>query len=906
MVCAVPDSPAAGSDRTQRSRDGVPHFALTHEQHRPRSVFSLNGRWQLAGGTSAVAPSEYPSTVQVPAVVDTAEPPYDWRSFDLHWYRTTFTLTELRDVEFVFLKIEQSMFGTEVWLNGVHLGGSISCYTSHEYPVTEHLRKEGENELHVRVGAKSTLPPESAVGRDQEKEIYTPGIWGDVSLTCVGGARVKLVQVIPHIGTGIAEVRAWIQNLEFKRESLLVSARIFERESDEAVSPILDQPLVLEDHGTAMLTFQIPIDEMELWSPEHPFLYEVELVIHEGKAELDCLRTRFGMREFTIVGPDFYLNGHRILLRGSNIAFHRFLSDKQRKLLPWDAAWITRALIDIPKEHNFNFFRNHLGQMYNRWYDIADEHGMLIQNEWQFWCATGTDVQIRKEFTEWLQDNWNHPSIIIWDPLNEASDETVQREIVPEMKALDPTRPWESVDFLEEHPYIYTLGMVMNDRQFGFARPLEAIEQLPVPSMVNEFLWWWFNDQWEPTVLTKMIVTRWMGREYTKQDVIDHQSFLAQELIELFRRLRIKAIQPFVYISNNDGPTAHWFLGDIKDLQPKPLLAAVKNAFAPFGVSIELWDRHFVVRRPYSVRVFVFNDSQLPRKGTLKFGVLTSDDQWISKQFIPVEVPPVSDTVLTLEFLLPNMLDDWRVAAELQEEGAAIAISTKPAFAFDLPKVPTLSGRTVVFDPSGEVQTFLRSCGSVPEEFLHTTLTAGDVLLVHGNGAGNAVYTARKAEVTRFLNEGGRMAVIEPEFRVVGSAVHSIAEGLNLTIKHRPDVDKGGYDSYVFAEDPSHPLWKHLAGKHLKMFNGAYGGEIVAQYDVESSMPGVRRAVCGMDLNVTAASEIAYGRGSVVLYRLQIRGRLLDLPPGPLYARRRDPVAQQLLLNLLEYCHTVQ
>ncbi|KKT90630.1 MAG: Beta-galactosidase, partial [Parcubacteria group bacterium GW2011_GWF2_45_11] len=39
------------------------------------------------------------------------------------------------------------------------------------------------------------------------------------------------------------------------------------------------------------------------------------------------------------------------------------------------------------------------------------------------------------------------------ETLNEASDEHVQQEIVPKMKLLDPTRPWESVDFVEEHPY---------------------------------------------------------------------------------------------------------------------------------------------------------------------------------------------------------------------------------------------------------------------------------------------------------------------------------------------------------------------------------------------------------------------------------------------------------------------
>jgi hypothetical protein len=863
----------------------------------------MNGHWEVAGGSAEAPPHDFASLVPVPAVVDMAEPPYDWQSFDYHWYRKTFILSGVGETQFVFLKIQQSMFGAQVWLNGVHLGGSISCYTSHEYAITDHLRKEGTNELLVRIGARTTLPPESAVGRDQEKEIYTPGIWGDVSLTVVGGARVHLVQVIPHIDSFTAEVRVWIQNLEFKRESLLISARIFEKNSDEAVSSIRDLQLLLDDHATAQVTYEIPIDEAELWSPEHPFLYEVELTIHEGKRELDALRTTFGMREFTVAGRDFLLNGKRILLRGSNIAFHRFLSDKQRKLLPWNEAWIKRALIDVPKAHNFNFFRNHLGQMYNRWYDLADEYGMLIQNEWQFWCTTGTDAQIRTEFTEWLHDNWNHPSIIIWDPLNESTDETVQKEIVPAMKALDPTRPWESVDFTEEHPYIYSLGMVLNNRPFGFTRSLDAIEQSPVPTMINEFLWWWFNDQWEPTVLTKMIVQRWMGRDYSKQDVIDHQSFLAQELIELFRRMRVNAIQPFVYISNNDGPTAHWFLGDIKDLQPKPMLRAVKNAFAPFGVSIELWDRHFMVGQPYTVRIFVFNDSQRVRRGRIKFGVMTSDDQWMTRQFLPVEVGPVSDTIVEATFTLPNGMDDWRIAAELQEDDQSLATSLKLTLPFYEPTVPALKNRIVLLDPSGEIEEFLTARGIPSEDFSDSVLGQGKTLVLNGNVLGNPVYTARKNEVEKFLKEGGRLVLLEPEFRVVGNAEHAIVEGLSVKIAHRPDPDKGGYDSYVFAEDPSHPLWKKIAGKHLKMFNGAYGGEIVSQYDVDLSANSTRLASCGMDLNVVAAAETAVGSGKVILCRLQVRGRLVPSgTPDALFARRMDPVARQLMLNLIEYC----
>lgn len=872
-------------------------FSFSRDSAKPRNVFSLNGTWSIAGGSS-VQPANFPSTIVLPSVVDTAEPQYDWLHAQFHWYRTTFTLANISSEQNIFLKIAQSMFGTEVWLNGNHLGGSISCYTSHEYLLNKFLNST-ENELVIRVGSKNTLPPESAVGRDQEKEIYTPGIWGDVELICVGKARIKLVQIIPHCETKIAEVRAWMENLTDEKHSFSVSTEIVEKASQEKSSTAVHSSIELEAHSTGQIIFHLPIERMRLWSPENPFLYEAHLFVQERKMFLDALPVVFGMREFKVLGADFYLNGKKILLRGGNIAFHRFLSDKQRKLLPWNEEWIKKILIDIPKAHHFNFFRNHLGQMYNRWYDIADENGMLLQNEWQFWGATGSNEQIRKEFTAWLQDNWNHPSIIIWDPLNESSDQTIQHEIVPEMKKLDPTRPWESVDFLEEHPYIFSLGMVLNDRKFGFARSLQEIEHLPVPSMVNEFLWWWCNDAWEPTVLTKEIVERWLGRAYSQEELMTHQSFLAQELIELFRRMRIKAIQPFVYLSNNDGPTAHWFLGDIKDLQPKPLLRTLRNAFAPFGVSLEVWDRHFFTQENRSLRIFIFNDSHSPKEGVVTFGIKNSDNVWLTKKEFHVTLFPVSDVVRTQQFTFPSEAGTYFLCAEIFELGRVVSYSKKIAYTFHPPK-PEMSNEIILFDPTKEISSFLAQQQMKTLSFFEQWSSA-KIMFLNGRVFTDVQYQSKKNDVEQFVKNGGTLIINEPEFRVMGTAQDEIIPGVSLKISQRADVDKGGYDSYVFAEEPLHPLWKGIEKVHLQFFNGAYGGEIVSQYDVEFSLPAQRLASCGLHLQVNAVSELHYGKGKIILSRIQIRGRLCssDSSYQELYARRPDPVAQQYLFNLL-------
>jgi hypothetical protein len=544
--------------------------------------------------------------------------------------------------------------------------------------------------------------------------------------------------------------------------------------------------------------------------------------------------------------------------------------------------------------------------MYNRWYDLADEYGMLLQNEWPFWTTTGTKEQITREFTRWLQDNWNHPSIIIWDALNESSDEIVQKEIVPEMKKLDPTRPWESVDFVEEHPYIYSLGPVLNDRKMGFTRALDEIEQASTPSMVNEFLWWWLDSTGKPTSLTEEVVERWLGREYNSDELFGHQNFLAQELVELFRRMRVDAIQPFVYLSNNQGPTGHWFLGNIKVLKPKPILSVLKNAFAPFGVSLELWDRHFFAGERRTMRLFVFNDTPEAKTGVVRYGVVNDNHLWVSSNFAHLRVEGGGCSILPIEIAFPHIPGTYHVEAELQNVNnpATLARSRKTAHVFAQPEVTEnlRSARLVLFDSHHGLTQFLDARGIPHEDFAETTLNDQQALVVAAGRVRTPRYSNRLAEISRFVVAGHAVVIIEPELGLAGKETISLLDDLNLEIEKRVDADKGGYDSYVFAEDPSHPLWNGITKEHLKMFNGALGGEMVSQHNVIPLASHTVLARCGLRLNVIAVTELAAGAGKVIISRLQTRGRLMDHEQSnSLFDRRVDPVAQRYLLNLLAY-----
>jgi len=869
-----------------------------------RISINLNGIWEIEPGGKDNPPTEFTHRIQVPSLVDCAEPSYDWQSQDFHWYRKRFHADENQIGRPAFLRIEQSMFGTAVWVNGSYAGESISCYTSQEYRIDSFLEYKAENEIIVRIGQRATLPPESAVGKDQERLSFIPGIWGDVELIFTGEVRVKLVQILPRLDNSSVDVNIWIENLADVARDVVLTGQVFEKISSSASSGIVSDRITLAPASELKFSLSIPVVNPMLWSPESPFLYVFTANIQTSDGNLlDKTETDFGMREFKIDGTNFYLNGKKIFLRGSNIAFHRFLSDYDRRLLPWNEDWIRRVLIEIPKEHNFNFFRAHLGHMYNLWYDIADEAGMLIQDEWQFWGATGTKAQITKEFSDWLKDNWNHPGIVIWDALNESSDEVVQNEIIPGMKKLDPTRPWESHDFFEDHPYIYSLGPVLVDRKFGYTRSLSDIERSSFPSQVNEYLWWWLDKDFVPSELTKKVVRRWLGESYTQDELVERQSFLASELTELFRRLGVKCIQPFVYLSANDGPTSHWFTGDIAELTPKPVLDVLKSAFEPLGVSVELWDRHFYAGEKRDMTVFVFNDYPSEKMGTLDFGIKDSSRNWISSSKLTFTVPPSENTKENVTVSFPDLPGDYYVSAEVTDaDNGRKSSSMKIAHVYSNAIVDkSLAGTRIgVADGSGEITEYLNSAGVIAEQLKASDISSLDVILLSGGVLDSLEHEQRG--ITGWINRGGRLIIIEPERGICERTKLSLP-GIKLIIEPRADADQGGYDSYVFADDYSHPIWKGIRKEDMQMFNGAFGGEMVPQMDLTIEGKHAVLARSGLNLARPVVVEAKSGDGLVIISSIEISGRLIASADSyaNLYARRPDPVARRLLLNLIAY-----
>ena len=149
------------------------------------------------------------------------------------------------------------------------------------------------------------------------------------------------------------------------------------------------------------------------------------------------------------------------------------------------------------------------------------------------------------------------------------------------------------------------------------------------------------------------------------------------------------------------------------------------------------------------------------------------------------------------------------------------------------------------------------------------------------------------------------MLFLEPDFGLETPCSLELADGATLTLTPQFDPEAGGYDTVVIPTPQAPSALLHAMPRlHLGYFNGGIGNITTGESDVDLGSAAERWLVCGLERKRTAVAGLHVGKGLVVASRLQFTGRLLpgdvvDRIEGQQFARHTDPLAQQLLLNLL-------
>jgi len=247
--------------------------------------------------------------------------------------------------------------------------------------------------------------------------------------------------------------------------------------------------------GASEVEVEFGVNAPALWSPEEPNLYQFRARLESDHGE-DTWSCRTGFREVVTQGPDFLLNGRRLILKG--VARHDMWKEQgftlSRRQMEQDMRMI--------KAMGANFIRQVHYPHHRYLVDLADEYGLLISEEPGYWnmdfrTMSRTMIELGYRIMERvIRRDWNSPSVFAWLLSNECTltAETLRegKEIcnrldpigrlvsvansMPKEKA-NPILEQSGMDFFDQHPYTYDVDDFDKEAAFdGPSRPLTFTE----------------------------------------------------------------------------------------------------------------------------------------------------------------------------------------------------------------------------------------------------------------------------------------------------------------------------------------------------------------------------------------------------------------------------------------------
>ncbi len=674
-----------------------------------RLTVSLDGTWAI--GTKRVSGSwsvpntvpfdvDFINSIPVPGLWHSAA--YDLGSYSgtMSWYKKTVTLAEA-PTEQVLLYIGSAQYGRHIYVNGQY-AGSYEYNYSHSYTDITSFLKKGENEIVIMLGAWSiqfTDPDTVAhVLYDGESTEDEPGITDSVSLIFNAAPEVQSVQTNPDLDKGTVQVQVTLRNRSDQNVTSDVAITVYElgvfengvaKQTEVKAGEFTQKGVKVNKDGTA--TFVVDAVELQnwtkdkCWSPDSPFLYRIEI-----KTDGDTYTTRFGMRTFDFDPVTKYarLNGEIFYLFGTNVAIERYFDDPLCGNTPWQEDWI-RKLYSEFKDVNWVCFRTHLGHANNKWFDIADEMGMMIFDEYAIWgdndgCTIDT---IMPEIYAWMDARANHPSMIVFDAQNEAVGATFTDEIIRRGREYDlQKRPWDNGwrppvgenDPVECHPYIIGGQGISGLKNMNVSKPIITTADIgwtydthpDHPYLINEHGEYWINR--EGAAMSGTAGT-WNSAlpGATNEERLAYYAELMAAQMEAFRTERAYIGLLFFCGLGSSFPSAQGVTSDILSpdvstaefLQIRPYTKELlKNAFADLGIVIAEYTEEVRRGGKLSLPIVLVNDTgkaitNLPvtlkimsgdtvlyaERITMSVDAFSEDNKGLARELLTITVPAFRD-----------------------------------------------------------------------------------------------------------------------------------------------------------------------------------------------------------------------------------------------------------------------
>lgn len=413
---------------------------------------SLNGLWEYAIlKTGKQEPLKYDGKILVPFPLESSlsgvQKKID-KTSEL-WYKRTFSIPSDWKSKNILLHFGAVDWKTDVFLNDIKIGSHTGGYTPFSFDITPYLTS-GEQKLVVKVWdpTEDGYQARGKQSNNPEGIWYTAvsGIWQTVWLEPVSEKHIVNIKSTPNIDA---------EKLTIKVDAANVT-------SADIIEVIIkdDTKIVSKNRFAVGQDIDISLPNAKLWSPDSPFLYDMEVNLHVGGKVQDHVKSYAAMRKISM-GKD---HTGIVRLRLNNKDLFQF------GLL--DQGWWPDGLYTAPsdealvfdiqktKDLGYNMIRKHVKVEPARWYTYCDRIGLLV---WQDmpngngrenpqWLDTKffdgkemvrspqSESDYRKEWKEIIDFLYSYPSIVVWTTFNEAWGQFKTAEITEWTKTYDPSR----------------------------------------------------------------------------------------------------------------------------------------------------------------------------------------------------------------------------------------------------------------------------------------------------------------------------------------------------------------------------------------------------------------------------------------------------------------------------------
>ena len=412
---------------------------------------NLNGLWSYAVKPKGEAqPTKWDGEILVPFCIESSLSGVGKTLGDKNelWYNRTFTVPAQWKKQNVLLHFGAVDWKADVWVNDVKVGSHTGGYVPFSFDITQAL-KAGENKLTVRVWDPTDrgYQPRGKQVCNPDGIWYTPvsGIWQTVWLEPVAPMHIENLRILPNVDANTVTVTV--------QKSVECPAMMAE------VKVLDGGKLVATARGINNEPVEVRMPENpKLWSPDSPFLYDLEVTIYKDGKPVDSVKSYAAMRKISTKRDD---NGI-VRMQLNNKDLFQFG--------PLDQGWWPDGLytapsyeamifdIDKTKEWGFNMIRKHIKVEPAAWYTYCDRKGIIVWQdmpsgdrnpEWQMHqYFTGTELKrsaeseacYRKEWKEIMDFLYSYPCICTWVPFNEAWGQFKAPEIAEWTKQYDPSR----------------------------------------------------------------------------------------------------------------------------------------------------------------------------------------------------------------------------------------------------------------------------------------------------------------------------------------------------------------------------------------------------------------------------------------------------------------------------------